>query len=130
MSKTRWISTLALLLLANTVLAACLPSPASGLGDGAPLAVTVDMLPALAAALPDGPRADALRARVGVDATALASTRAAIGAEHARLRALGGQMASVLDGRQADWVARNRDRISLDRFEKPYWDRLLERLRR
>ena len=128
-SSSRWLRPVLILVLANVLLTLSSPFSRGVSGESARRRViSAESLPALADRLPPGTRATALRDVVVRDAQALEQTRAALRAEHARLRVLGAEMTAVLDARQTAWISSNRDRISLERFEKPYWARLRERL--
>lgn len=104
----------ALLLLNVTIFTLLPPAP----GPATPAAVSVETLDRLA-----GDPA------FSADLARLQRTRARVEEERQALRALGRRMAGILDGTQARWLAAQRDAVSLERFEKPYWDRLLARLR-
>jgi len=120
----------ALLLLAATALSLLLPA-ADFSSPAAPRAIRAEALAHSAEAMKGLPPSCAAQAAaISSLAGELEGTKEEIAAERERLRALGRGMRVILDARQIRWIARHRDEISLNRFEKPYWDKLASGLAR
>lgn len=92
------------------------------------LLLNVTLLGLLAPARPPVVPVPVERILGAADLEALTRAGREVEDERRALQDLGRRMAAVLDPEQGAWLKEHRDVVSLERFEKPYWDALAERL--